>query len=189
MAMAISRAASRPCTRTGIDLHVQSFEAASEDVEDVADGGAGRAGDDGDALRQHRDRLLARGIEEAFIGELLFELLERQLQRAEAGRLDGDGVELELALLLVERQASADDELQSVLDAEAEEARVRGEEHDAHLRARILDRKINVSGGGTDHIRRFAFDAYVVVSKELYVDLTDELTYFPDALGHTRACY
>jgi hypothetical protein len=42
-----------------------------------------------------------------------------------------------------------------------------------------------MSGGGTDHIRRFTFDAYVVVTKELYVDLTDELTYFPDTLGHT----
>ena len=111
------------------------------------------------------------------------------MQRAEAGRLDGDGVELELALLLVQRQTSADDELQSVLDAEAEEARIRGEEHHAHLRAGILDRKINMTGRGTDHVRRFAFDAYVVVTKELYVDLTDELTYFPDALGHTRACY
>ena len=145
-------------------------------------------GDDGDALRQHRNRLLARGIEEAFIGELLLELLERQLQRAEAGRLDGDGVELELALLLVKRQPAADDELQSVLDAEAEEARVRGEEHHAHLRARIFDRKIKMAGRGTDDIRRFAFDADVVVTKEIEVDLTDELADFPDALGHTRAC-
>jgi hypothetical protein len=41
-----------------------------------------------------------------------------------------------------------------------------------------------MTGGRTDHIGRFAFDAYVVVTKELDVDLTDELTYFPDALGH-----
>src|SRR5438270_7445689 len=118
---------------------MQAFETAPEDVQYVANGGAGRAGDDGNPLRQHRNRLLARGIEETFVGELLLELLERQLQRAETGRLDGDCVELELALLFVQRQTSADDKLQSVLDAEAEEARIRGEEHHAHLRARILD--------------------------------------------------
>src|SRR4051812_13041482 len=167
-----------------INLHLQPFEAASEDVEDVANRSTGRAGNDGDPLRQHRNRLLSRRIEQSFLGELLFELLECQLQRAEAGRLDGDSVELELPLLFVKREASADDELQSVFNAEAEEACVRREQDHAHLGSRILNRKIDMTGSGTDDVRRFALDAYVVVSKELDVDLTDELTYFPDALGH-----
>src|SRR4051794_12095140 len=167
-----------------INLHLQPLEAAPENVEDVANRSAGRAGDDGDPLRQHRNRLLSRRIEQSFIGELLLELLECQLQCAEAGRLDGDSVELELPLLFVKREASADDELQSVFDAEAEETCVRREQHHAHLGPRILDRKIDMTGSGTDDVRRFALDAYVVVSKELDVDLPDELTYFPDALGH-----
>ena len=41
-----------------------------------------------------------------------------------------------------------------------------------------------MAGGRTHDVRRLPLDAYVVVSKELYVDLTDELTYLPDALGH-----
>ena len=128
-----------------------------------------------DALRQHRDRLLARGIEQPFLGELLLELLERELQRAEAGRLRRDRVELELALLLVDRQPAAHDELQAVLDAEAEEARVRGEEHDPDLRARVLQREVEMPRRGAHEVRHLAFDGDVVVAIEVEIDLADQL--------------
>jgi len=66
-------------------------------------------------------------------------LLECELQRAESGRFDGDRVELERAVLFVDGEAAANDELQSVLDFEADEARVRREEDDLHLRAGVFD--------------------------------------------------
>ena len=44
-------------------------EAVGEPVQDVADDGAGRRGDDADQLRQERQQLLARGVEQAFGGE------------------------------------------------------------------------------------------------------------------------
>jgi hypothetical protein len=169
-----------------VHLDVKSREAASEHVQHVSDCGTGRTGDDGDPLRQHGDRFFTSRIEEAFIRELFLELFERQLQRAEAGWLHGYGIELELSLLFVESQSPANDELQSVLDSEAKEAGIRGKKDHAHLRAGVLDRKIKMSGSGADDVRGLSLDAYVVVSKEIRVDLTDELTYFPDALCHSR---
>src|SRR5258706_175888 len=169
----------------GIHLHVKAGETPAENVQYVANGGAGRTGDDGDPLRQHRDRFFSGRVEQPLIGELLFQLFERQLQCSQTGRLHRHGVELKLSLLLVKGQPSADDELQSVLDAEAKEARIRGKKDHAHLRAGIFDRKIEMAGSGSYAVRGLAFDAYVVVSKELYVDLTDELTYVPDALCHS----
>src|SRR5216684_1842844 len=169
----------------GIDLHVKAGEAPAEDVQHIPDGGAGRTGDDRDPRRQHRDRLFSGWVEQPLVGELLLELFERQLQCAQTSRLHRHRVELKLSLLFVKGQPSSDDELQSVLDSEAKEARIRGKKDHPHLRAGIFDRKIEVAGGGTYDIRRLAFDAYVVVSKELYVDLPDELTYLPDALCHS----
>src|SRR5258707_9365515 len=87
-----------------INLYVKAGEAAAENVQHVADGGAGRTGDDGDPLGQHRDRFFPRGIKKALIGELLLELFEGQLQRTEAGGLDGYRVELELSLLLLKSE-------------------------------------------------------------------------------------
>ena len=170
----------------GVNLNVKSRESAAEDVQHVADGGAGGTRDDGDALRQHRDRLLTGRIEKALLRQLLLELLERQLQSAQAGRLHGHGVELELPFLLVERQAPADDELQSVLDSETKEARIHRKQHDPHLGAGVFDRKIKVSSSRSRHIGRFTLDADVVVSKELQVDLTDQLAHLPDPICHSR---
>ena len=128
----------------------------------------------------------ARGIEEPFLRELFLELLERQLQRAEAGGLDGDGIELELTFLLVKRQPAANDELQSVLDSETKEARIHGKKDHAHLRPGVFDRKIKMPGCRSDDVRRFAFDADVVVTKEIQVDLPDQLADLPDAFCHPR---
>src|SRR5438552_6252179 len=163
-----------------IDLHVQSVVAAAEDVEDVADRCAGGAGHHGDALRQHWNRLFPRRLEQSFLGEPLFELLECELQRAKSRRLRGSGIEREVALRVIDRETSAHDEIQSVLDAEAKEARVAREQHDAHLRARVFDREIAVSGRRACEIRDFALDGDVVVTKEIDVDLPEEIADGPD---------
>src|ERR1051325_1648658 len=170
-----------------VDLQMQPFEAAADDVENVADGRALRAGDDGDARRQHRDGLLALGIEEPLLGQAALQLLEGELERAQPGGLGGDGIELELALLLVDRQAPAHDQLQSVLDAEAEEARRGREHHHAHRCPRVLDREVEMPRRRARVVRHLAFDRNVVVAVKIEVDLADQLADLIDALGHSRS--
>src|SRR5260221_12635607 len=112
----------------GVDLQREPVVSAAEDMENVANRGTARGGHDGDALREDGDRLLPRGIEETLFGQPFLELLEGELQGSEAGRLGRNRVELKLALLLVDHQSSAHDELQAVLDPEAEKPRPVGEE-------------------------------------------------------------
>ncbi len=77
-------------------MNVQIGKAAAQDAHNVAHGGAAGRGDQADALGQHGQRLFARGIEEAFGVQALFQLLEGQLQRAEADRLDVLDVESDI---------------------------------------------------------------------------------------------
>ena len=84
----MSSAAPSPCTRrTDDDLRVGI--AALEHRQDVADRRAVERGDDPDAAGQERQRPLARLLEEAFRGcRRVRQLLERELQRAQAARLE-----------------------------------------------------------------------------------------------------
>src|SRR5438132_14402972 len=167
-----------------INLQRQSVESAGDDIQDVADRGAGRTGHHRDALRQHRNGLLARRIEEPLLSQALLELLEGQLQCAEAGGLRGHGIELQLALLVVDREPAAHDQLQAVLDSEAQESRVAGKEHHAHLRTAILDRKIEMTRGGADEVRHLTLHGDVVVAEQIEINLTDQLADLPDGLFH-----
>ena len=65
--------------------------------------------------RQRGQRALACGIEQAFGLQLLLQLLERQLQRAEAARLQVLALQLVLALRLVDAEPAAGDDVQAVL--------------------------------------------------------------------------
>src|SRR5262249_39641635 len=67
--------------------HVRG-EAVAERVQDVADHGAGRRGDDADQLRQEREQLLARAVEQAFGGEPFLAFLDQRHERAEPRRLE-----------------------------------------------------------------------------------------------------
>ena len=85
----------------GVDDDVEVGEPASDDVEEVADGGAGGGGDEADAAGEGRERFFAGGVEEAFGSELVLELLEGELERAESfGEELGDD-ELVLAAFFV----------------------------------------------------------------------------------------
>ena len=61
---------------------------------------------------------------------------------------------------------------------------LRGEEDHAHLRARVLDRKVQMSGGGAHEVRHLALHRDIVVAKEIEVDLPDQLAHCVDALSH-----
>src|SRR5258708_16916288 len=135
----------RPLHTNGVDLQREPVVSAAEDMENVANRGTTRRGHDGDALREHRDRFLPRGVEEALFGQPFLELLESELQRSEASRLGRNRVELKLTLLLVDHQSPAHDELEAILDSEAEESRARGEKHDPERRPGVLDREVVVT--------------------------------------------
>ena len=77
-------------------------------------------GDDADAPRQHRQRPLARGVEQALGLQLALELLEGRLQRAEPLRLEGVDDDLILALDLVDAEPAARDDVHAVFEPELE---------------------------------------------------------------------
>ena len=79
-------------------------------MNDVSYRSSGRTRHDRDALRQLRQRLLPRGVEETFCSEPLLELLERELERPETGRFGGVDDHLKVAALLVDGEAPADDD-------------------------------------------------------------------------------
>ena len=74
-------------------------------------------------------RPLARRVEQPFRLQPLLQLIERELQRAEAVRLEMLADELVLALRLVHRDAPARDDAQAVGRLELQVAQ-RGPEHD-----------------------------------------------------------
>ena len=114
----------------------------------IGDGGAAGRGDDSDAPREARQGPLARGGEQALGGQLLLELLEGQLQRAEALRFERFHHKLVFAARFVDVDAAARQHRQPVARLELPVA-VRGAEgHAAQLRVAILEGEIVVAAGG-----------------------------------------
>src|ERR1039457_7672525 len=114
--------------------------ATGDDVEKVADDGARGRGDDADGTGKCRQRALAFGVEEAFGFEALLELLEGELEGAGADGLHGFGDKLHLSALLVDADAAADQDVEAVFRAEAEEHGLaaeedRSEEHTSELQS------------------------------------------------------
>ena len=86
---AISAAAPSPCTRVGRITRCALGWRRREHLDDVAERRAVERRDDADLARQRGQRPFARRVEQPFGLQLLLQLLERQLQRAEAVRLAG----------------------------------------------------------------------------------------------------
>ena len=142
----------------GIELHVNIREAALEDAENVSNRRAGGRGDDADAARQDRQRLFARFVEEALFLQLLFKLLEGELERAESDRLDVRDVNLIFAAQFVDAERAAHGDVQAVLGAELQGASLVAETDAANLRARIFQGEVEMSRLRRAVIRDFAFD-------------------------------
>ena len=107
-----------------------------------------RRGDDSDAARKARQRPFALGAEQPLGGQLLLELLEGQLQRAQALRLEQFHQQLVFAARFVNVDAAARQHRQAVLRLELPVA-VRGAEgHALHLRVALLEGEIVVAAGG-----------------------------------------
>ena len=126
--------------------------------QDVAQGGGLRAGDDGQATREAGQRLLAVNGKNALIFKFGLELQEALEEVALAGPADGFDVELEFAARLVEGNEDAGFDLMTVLQPPAEHLRPASPHDAAHLGAGVLERKVNVTGGGVGQVGDFAAD-------------------------------
>ena len=81
---AISSAAPSPCTRAGRMTRCAFAIPAAQHLDDVANRRAVERRHDADLARQRRQRTLARRVEQPFGLQPLLQLIERELQRAEA---------------------------------------------------------------------------------------------------------
>ena len=107
-----------------------------------------RRRDDPDAPRKPRQRALPLGSEQPLGGQLLLELFEGQLQRAEALRLEHLDHQLILAARLEDVDPPARQHRQPVLRLEFPIAVRRPERHAPHLRLPLLQREIVMPARG-----------------------------------------
>src|SRR5581483_569939 len=98
----------------GADDQMRVRVAPAEHVDDVANRRAVKRGDDADLARQRRQRPLAVGIEEPFLLQPLLQLLEGDLQRADALRLEVLAFELIFASRLVDGDLAARDHVLAI---------------------------------------------------------------------------
>ena len=139
--------------RRAIALHaagrqddLQRGIAAFDHVQHVANGGARGRGDQADALRVARQRAFPFRRKQPFGLELLLELLERHLQRADALQLDLGDAQLVLPARLIHRHVPLQHDLPPVLQQRAIHLRLAPEQHAAHLRAGVLEREVDMAG-------------------------------------------
>ena len=98
-------------------------------------------------LRQERQQLLARRIEQAFGGELLLALLEQRHERAEPGGLERLDHDLVFRLARIGGEPAGDDDLEPFLGLDAHARRSALPDHRLDLGALVLEREIAVAGG------------------------------------------
>ena len=104
--------------------------------------------DNSDDVGQYWQRFLARRVEQALRRQLLFQLLESELQGSHACRLQELHIELVFPARFVHAQAPASNHRQSVLRLEFQVARLVAEAHSAKLRGFILEREVQMTGTG-----------------------------------------
>lgn len=132
--------------------------APADDVEDIADGRAGGRGDEADAARVGWERALALGGEKALGVELLLELFEGGLQRAESLQFHGGDAELILPARFVDGEVAAQDDFAAVLQQITRIAGFGAEEDAVQLRVGVLEREIDVAGALGAEVGDFAGD-------------------------------
>ena len=138
-------------------------------------------------MREGGQRLLARGIEETAGFQPLAEVLEGDLQRARTDRLEELGNELHLAALLIDGDFSPEQDVEAVGGTKAQERRLLPEEDSWELRVAILEREVDVAGGGGTEVGDFAFDPEVAVfALDVNPNFADEVADLPDAARDRR---
>ena len=150
-------------------------EPIGEAVQDVADHRAGGRGDHADDLGQIGQRPLAFLGEQALGGELALALLQQLEQRALAGQLQPLDHDLIAGAAGIGGDPAARDHLHAVLRGDAEPPGGAAPADRVEHRARVLEREIEVAGGGALEARDLAAHA-----DELEAALERSL----DRLGH-----
>ena len=112
--------------------------AAANDLDDVVEHRSAGGGDDANRAREGGQRALASGVEESLGQQARLELFVRKLQGPRAARLQRLGDELKLAARLVDGDAAAHQNGQSVLRLEAQQLRLAAEEHHRKLRLAVF---------------------------------------------------
>src|SRR5580658_2262494 len=105
----------------------------------------------------------AAGVEEALGFEAFLQLLECELEGASADGFHCLGDKLHLAALLVDADAAADQHVEAVFRAEAEQHGLAAEEDNGKLRVGVFEGEINMAGWGGSEVGDFAFDPDVAV--------------------------
>ena len=135
--------------------------ATTQNAQHVGDHRAPRRGDQPDAPRQHRQRLPSRRVEQALGRQLCFKLVEGQLQRAVAGRLQVFDDKLVFAPRVVHADAPARGHGQSVLWFEFHQTQRGLEQHGPQLRSLVLQSEVEVAGGGGLAVRDLALHPHL----------------------------
>ena len=138
----------------GADDDVRVGVPSPQHVDDVANRGAFQRRHDSDLARERGQRTFPRAVEESFRFEPLLQLIEGQLQRAQAVRLEMLADQLILALRLVHRNPAARDDAQAVHRLELEVAQRRPEHEPAQLAGGVLQGEIQVAGVPDPAIRQ-----------------------------------
>ena len=125
--------------------------AAADDVQKVADYGSGGRGDNSHGARKGGQGALAGGVEEAFGFQAFLELLKGQLQRARAHRFHGLGHQLHLTALFIDAHLAANQHMQTVFRAEAQQHGIAPEENHGQLGVGVFEGEVKVARGrGTE---------------------------------------
>src|SRR4029077_17817230 len=142
--------------RADHEVHVRI--ATPQYLDDVANRGAVERRDDPDLARQRRQRPLPGGIEQPFLLQAFLELVERELPRAEAVRLEVLADELVFAFRLVHRELAARNDTKTVAGLELQIAQRRPEHEPAQLRRRVLQWEVQMAGVPDVAVRQLALD-------------------------------
>src|ERR1700683_946861 len=170
----------------GIQRQVHVVKTASKNAHDVANGGTCRRCDQTDATRQKRERLFSLRGEQTLGFQALFQLIEGQLQRAQADRLDALDVDLIFAAGFVDADGTAHSDVEAIFGAEFHESQLVLEADATDLGAVVFEGAIHVARRGFVAVGEFAFDKDVgeVADKEV-ADLAGQLAHGEDAaFGH-----
>ena len=124
-------------------------------------GRAAERGRDADVAREERQRPFARLVEESLRREPLLQLLERELERAAAERLEPIDDELQIAARRIERDLAADNDALAVGGREDEDLHRAAEHHAAQVAAVVLQREVEVPGARRTQVRDLARDENV----------------------------
>src|SRR5580704_3051772 len=155
-------------------------------AQDVANSRSSGRSDHADATRQNWQRFLAGLIEQTFFEQALFKLLESELQRAEADRVDMGDVNLIFAPRVVDAERTADGDVQTVFRFAFDSTHLIAKAHAADLGARVFQGEVIMSRLRGATVRDFAFHRNIRESAfEQLADAGGQLADFPGAtLGH-----